>query len=78
MADTKRYGMALDLDVNGEIRTAAIRPADLLLDTLRDSLGLTGSKPGCRNGDCGACTVLVDGIPMKSCLMLTVEAAGKR
>ncbi|MGZ7441417.1 (2Fe-2S)-binding protein [Paenibacillus sp. TH7-28] len=78
MAEMKRYGMVLDLDVNGEMRTAAIRPADLLLDTLRDSFGLTGSKPGCRNGDCGTCTVLVDDIPMKSCLMLTVEAAGKK
>ncbi|MBB6674715.1 (2Fe-2S)-binding protein [Cohnella nanjingensis] len=67
----------LELHVNGERRTAVARPADLLLDVLRESFGLTGAKPGCRNGDCGACTVLVDDRPMKSCLMLAVESAGQ-
>jgi aerobic carbon-monoxide dehydrogenase small subunit len=67
-----------DLHVNDEVRSVAVRPADLLLDVLRDELGLTGAKPGCRNGDCGACTVLVDDWPMKSCLMLAVEAVGKK
>ncbi|MBW5444933.1 2Fe-2S iron-sulfur cluster binding domain-containing protein [Cohnella sp. CFH 77786] len=69
--------MELELEVNGERRTVHVRPADLLLDTLRDRLGLTGAKPGCRNGDCGTCTVIVDGMPMKSCLMLAIEAAGR-
>lgn len=78
MTDISRSRIVLDLDVNGEMRTATIRSADLLLDTLRDSFGLTGAKPGCRNGDCGTCTVLVDGLPMKSCLMLAVEAAEKK
>jgi aerobic-type carbon monoxide dehydrogenase small subunit (CoxS/CutS family) len=64
------------LRVNGLEREAAVRPADILLDTLRDGLGLTGAKPGCLNGDCGACTVLIDGAPVKSCLMLTAEAVG--
>lgn len=64
------------LRVNGEARTVAARPSDLLLDVLREQLGLTGAKPGCRNGDCGACTVVVDGWPAKSCLMLAVEAEG--
>src|SRR5699024_11149628 len=50
-------------------------PTETLLHTLRNNLGLTGSKPGCENGDCGACTALVDGRPMKTCLVLTVEAA---
>ncbi|MUG71547.1 2Fe-2S iron-sulfur cluster binding domain-containing protein [Paenibacillus validus] len=68
----------LNLNVNGELRTATVRPADLLLDVLRESFGLTGAKPGCRNGDCGTCTVLLDGSPMKSCLMLAVETAGKK
>ena len=53
------------------------KPSDTLLYTLRAKLGLTGTKPGCENGDCGACTVLVDDWPIKSCLMLTVEAIGK-
>lgn len=69
--------MKLQLNVNGERRTVDVRPADLLLDVLRENLGLTGAKPGCRNGDCGACTVTVDGWPMKSCLMLAVEATDK-
>jgi len=65
------------LKVNGETREVAVRPADLLLDVLREHLGLTGAKPGCRNGDCGACTVMADGWPVKSCLMLAVEAVGR-
>jgi carbon-monoxide dehydrogenase small subunit len=78
MSDHSGDRIMLDLNVNGELRTVAVRPADLLLDILRDSLGLTGTKPGCRNGDCGTCTVLIDGWPMKSCLMLAVEASEKK
>jgi aerobic-type carbon monoxide dehydrogenase small subunit (CoxS/CutS family) len=66
----------IELKVNGAIRSVAVRPADILLTTLREQLGLTGAKPGCENGDCGACTVLVDGWPIKSCMMLAVEAIG--
>lgn len=66
----------IELKVNGELRHAQVRPADTLLFALRERLGLTGAKPGCENGDCGACTVLVDGWPVKSCLMLAVEAVG--
>jgi aerobic-type carbon monoxide dehydrogenase small subunit (CoxS/CutS family) len=66
----------IDLQVNGEKRTVVARPADTLLDVLREQLGLTGAKPGCKNGDCGACTVLIDGWPIKSCLTLAVEAIG--
>jgi carbon-monoxide dehydrogenase small subunit len=66
----------IELKVNGESRKALVRPADTLLFALRERLGLTGAKPGCENGDCGACTVLVDGWPIKSCLMLAVEAVG--
>jgi aerobic carbon-monoxide dehydrogenase small subunit len=65
------------LYINGDFRTVTVRSADTLLFTIRAKLGLTGAKPGCLNGDCGACTVNVDGWPMKSCLMLAVEAAGK-
>lgn len=64
------------LRINGLEREAVVRPGDILLETLRDGLGLTGAKPGCLNGDCGACTVLVDGFPVKSCLVLTAETAG--
>jgi len=66
------------LNVNGEEHEVLIRPSEILLDTLRGQLALTGAKPGCENGDCGACTVLIDGWPIKSCLMLTAEAIGKQ
>lgn len=66
----------IELNINGEVRKSLVRPADTLLFALRERLGLTGAKPGCENGDCGACTVLVDGWPVKSCLMLAVEAIG--
>ncbi|SDY76826.1 carbon-monoxide dehydrogenase small subunit [Proteiniborus ethanoligenes] len=64
------------LNVNGEKRKAIIKPSDTLLRVLREELGLTGAKPGCENGDCGACTILLDGKPVKSCMMLAVEAIG--
>ncbi len=66
----------MDLNINGEKKSVVIRSADTLLDVLRNQLGLTGAKPSCKNGDCGACTVLIDGWPVKSCLMLAVEAVG--
>ena len=63
----------IQLHVNGEIREATIRSADTLLHTLRNELGLTGAKRACENGDCGACTVLVNEEPMHSCLSLAIE-----
>ena len=63
----------LILLVNGEERRAVVRPGDTLLRVLREKLGLTGAKCGCENGDCGACTVLLDGRPVKSCMVLAVE-----
>jgi aerobic carbon-monoxide dehydrogenase small subunit len=67
----------IELDVNGKQHPAVIRSADTLLRVLREHLGLTGAKAGCENGDCGACTVMVSGIPIKSCMMLAIEAQGK-
>lgn len=66
----------IDLNINGENVTVMINPSYTLLHVLRENLGLTGAKPGCENGDCGACTVLVDNWPIKSCLMLAAEAVG--
>jgi carbon-monoxide dehydrogenase small subunit len=62
--------------VNGEARTALADTRDTLLELLRDRLGLTGAKEGCGNGNCGACTVLVDGAAVCACLMLALEAPG--
>ncbi len=75
----KRYEgrTKLVLTVNGEQRTVYVDPADTLLWTLRRGLGLTGTKLGCENGDCGACTVQLDGVPVKSCYTLTVDAADR-
>lgn len=68
----------ITLNINGENRSVVAKPSDILLYTLRNEFGLTGAKPGCENGDCGACTVIIDSWPVKSCLMLTVEAIGKK
>ena len=62
--------------VNGEERTVAAPPSHTLLEVLREELELTGTKHGCELGHCGACTVLVDGEPVLSCLLLAVEAQG--
>lgn len=66
----------MELNVNGAKHSVIARPADLLLNVLREQLGLTGAKPGCESGVCGACTVLMDEKPVKSCLILAVEAIG--
>jgi aerobic carbon-monoxide dehydrogenase small subunit len=63
--------------INDETHEILVEPNELLVDVLRDRLDLTGTKVGCGTGDCGACTVIVDGKPVNSCLMLAVEANGK-
>lgn len=68
---------SVELFVNGENWEVIIKPSETLLSILRDKIGLTGPKVGCENGDCGACTVLLDGQPVKSCVLLGVEAIGK-
>ncbi|NTV59342.1 MAG: 2Fe-2S iron-sulfur cluster binding domain-containing protein, partial [Deltaproteobacteria bacterium] len=66
------------LSVNGDTYDVLISPNETLLDVLREKLGLMGTKKGCDLGACGACTVLVDGEAYLSCLMLAVNAAGRK
>ena len=63
----------ISLRVNGRTRELAAEPSKLLLDVLREDLGLTGSKRGCDDSSCGACTVLVDGVPMMACTLLAAS-----
>lgn len=70
--DTYRVRM----QVNGETVILNVKPSETLLDTLRDTLALTGAKEGCGLGACGSCTVLLDGQPTRSCLVLTAELEG--
>ena len=67
----------ITLSVNGEQSEVAVPPHWTLLETLRYEMGLTGSKQGCDKGDCGACTVLIDGAPHLSCLTLAMAAVGR-
>jgi 4-hydroxybenzoyl-CoA reductase alpha subunit len=66
----------IHLTVNGDPRTVAVKPNATLLEVLREDLGLTGTKRGCDTGDCGACTVIMNGEPVTSCLLLAVAADG--
>jgi len=66
----------IKLRVNGVTYEATIEPRRTLLEVLRDNLGLTGAKKACDTGDCGACTVIINGKPVVSCLVLAVEAQG--
>ena len=66
------------VSVNGEPRSADIEPRLLLARFLRDTLGLTGTHIGCDTTNCGVCTVLLDGVPVKSCTVLAVQADGRR
>jgi aerobic carbon-monoxide dehydrogenase small subunit len=68
--------MKVTLRVNKTAREVDIEPRRTLLDTLREDLALTGAHAGCEHGVCGACTVLLDGEPVRSCLLLTVQADG--
>jgi aerobic carbon-monoxide dehydrogenase small subunit len=67
----------LVLTVNGRDHAVRVEPRRTLADAIREDCGLTGTHIGCEHGVCGACTVLVDGAPVRSCLMFAVQAAGK-
>jgi carbon-monoxide dehydrogenase small subunit len=67
----------LSCTVNRETVEVAVQPYETLLDALRESLGLTGPKEGCGTGDCGACTIHLDGQPVASCLVLAMQARGR-
>ncbi|NVO12811.1 MAG: (2Fe-2S)-binding protein [Rhodoplanes sp.] len=69
--------MPVTITINGEARDLAVAPFRTLLDVLRNEAGLTGTKKGCDVGDCGACTVLLDGEPVNACLVLAVEVDGR-
>jgi carbon-monoxide dehydrogenase small subunit len=64
--------------INGEEKTFLCEPRQSLLEVLREDLGLTGTKEGCSNGNCGACSVQLDGVLVDSCLVLAVETEGKK
>jgi carbon-monoxide dehydrogenase small subunit len=67
----------ISVTVNGTVRTATVEPRRTLADFLRQDLGLTGTHLGCEHGACGACTVLLDGVAIRSCLALAVQAGGR-
>ncbi len=76
MADSPRK-VIFSARVNGDPVDLVIRPRETLLEVLRDHLALTGTKEGCGEGVCGACTVLVDGLPRRACLTLALEVEGR-
>lgn len=75
-AATSEETVPVELEVNGESVEADVRPRTLLVHFLRDELGLTGTHIGCDTTNCGACTILLDGTPVKCCTMFAVQADG--
>lgn len=75
MIDTEKN--TITLTVNGEVYEIIVKPNSSLLDVLRDKLDLTGTKRGCDSGDCGACTVIMDGKAVDACLVLAMKADGR-
>ena len=68
----------MKLTINGKSRTVKAHPMKRLLDVLREDCGLTGTKEGCGEGECGACTVLIDGLPVDSCIVPAAHAEGRK
>lgn len=73
----KSAAQVISIEVNGEPHEAMVRPRHTLVEVLREKIGLTGTKDGCEQGVCGACTVLLDGRPALACITLAVECDGK-
>ena len=73
----KSRSRVLEMSINGETHEITVKPRVMLLEAIREKIGLTGTKDGCESGTCGACTVLVDGQPTLSCITLAVECKGK-
>lgn len=69
--------VSIELKVNGKVNKLEVSSQELLVDVIRDRLLLTGTKKGCETGECGACTVLIDGMPVNSCIYLAAKAHGK-
>ena len=76
--DSQPTKSQIQFTLNGEVADVAFAPHKTLLEVLREDLGLTGTKHGCELGECGVCTVLIDGQPMLSCLFLGLEAEGRQ
>ena len=76
MAVTSPSRQLVALNINGDAYELAVVPSHTLLEVLREDAGLTGTKHGCEQGECGLCTVLIDGRPQFSCLTLAIEAQG--
>ena len=70
--------IAITLNINGEDHRVSVEPRRTLADTIRDDCGKTGTHIGCEHGVCGSCTIIVDGEPMRSCLMFAVQADGRK
>lgn len=70
--------LLIQLDINNQVYEVPVNPKDLLVDVIRKKVGLTGTKKGCGQGDCGACTVLIDGVPVLSCITLAIACQGKK
>ena len=73
---SEAHGVAISLRINGQNHRVVAEPRRLLSDVLREDCGLTGTHVGCEHGVCGACTVLLDGAPARSCLLYAIQAQG--
>ncbi len=82
MTDTqpkqKVRSQVIEISVNGEWHEISVKPRNTLVEVLREKLGLTGTKDGCEQGNCGVCTVLLDGRPVLACITLAVECHGRQ